>query len=578
MLYKINCSADIAAQDATYPTYKGIDCDLHINANDDGFHGKNIDCTLSIIRTLADACIAKFKGIRTRVTINNVDVTAALTGDITIHHNKNMISVFNLKLGDDQYSPLKNANIAVNKVVIITTTINGFGMRVFTGLIEDINVDYTLDNFEINISGSDYGKKLRDKKMTLVSIQDSALSHYRGALIKYLASQAGINNVNAPGGSYTRIDHSFNTQSILDMITKELTIDSYWWWFDENGVLQIALDNIKTNTTTYPTADWTYGEDQIVRLELNCTDADIINTITILGTMYETAIEVSDSEDSPSNQYISPSDGYMDNNLYTKVKDFALAENILAWSETGGEFEIEVHDGIRNVYGAYQQPHYWGGDDKYYYYTIDITCDSAVYCEDFRCECSEGFTFHSKSVSTCMTDAWLFRFVVKRFLDASMQGLAGSLKITIDGKWLYSQSEPDPDEEPLTSAIVDDEEVASPTYEYEYDQVAALVIDSNSIAKYGERKPHSGDTLEFPLAENTDQCKGIGKKIIRDSHRLLKQPDFEVGYNPLLKIGQTIQITDKKTGHTENRWYVEEVFHIIGQSYGATRIGCVYYD
>ena len=91
MLYKIDCQADIAAQSATYPTYKGIDCDLHINANDDGFYGKNIDCSLSIIRTLADACIAKIKGIRTRVTINSVDVTAALTGNITIQHNKNMI-------------------------------------------------------------------------------------------------------------------------------------------------------------------------------------------------------------------------------------------------------------------------------------------------------------------------------------------------------------------------------------------------------------------------------------------------------------------------------------------------------
>ena len=36
MLYSISCKADIAAQDANYPTYKYIDCDLHTNANDVG--------------------------------------------------------------------------------------------------------------------------------------------------------------------------------------------------------------------------------------------------------------------------------------------------------------------------------------------------------------------------------------------------------------------------------------------------------------------------------------------------------------------------------------------------------------
>ena len=70
MLYKINCQADIATQDASYPTYKYIDCDLHTNANDDGFYGRLIDCDLAIITTLADACKSWNQGIRTIVTIN----------------------------------------------------------------------------------------------------------------------------------------------------------------------------------------------------------------------------------------------------------------------------------------------------------------------------------------------------------------------------------------------------------------------------------------------------------------------------------------------------------------------------
>ena len=97
MLYKINCQADIAAQDATYPTYKGIDCDLHVNANDDNFYGYLIDCELSIIITLATACTSWSQGIRLTVTINDVDVTSALTGSININHSKISLVCNNLR-------------------------------------------------------------------------------------------------------------------------------------------------------------------------------------------------------------------------------------------------------------------------------------------------------------------------------------------------------------------------------------------------------------------------------------------------------------------------------------------------
>jgi len=568
MLYKIDCKADIAEQDASYPTYKYIDCDLHINANDANFYGRLIDCTLAIVTTLVTACKNWNQGIRTTVTIDDVDVTDALVGAINIQHNKNMISTFSLSLGDTQYSPLANSNIASNKVVVITSYINGHEAKLFTGLIDDINVDYSLDGFRIDINGSDYGKKLRNKRATLISVQDSADTKYRGSIIEYMAGQAGVTSVDAPQGSYTRIDHSFEDQIVLDMITKELVIDSYWWRFDEDGTLKIALDEIKTSTGTYPTPDWTYGEDRFIRLGLVTNDEGIINTLKILGTVYETKIEVDDPEDSPFGEYVTPTDSIQDVTLFNASKTLTLGEDILNWSASN-TFNLEVHDGIRNVYGAFTQPHYWRGDEKYYYYTIDITWREKLEVRNYFIDCTDGLeTYTKKKYGNLM------RFVVRRYLDSSMQGKAGTISISLEGKWLNIQTSPE--ENPPTSAIIDNEEVDSPTYEYHYDQVAVDITDASSITKYGERKPNTEGTLEFPLAENIDQCEGIGRKIIRDSHKFMKQPDFEIPFNPMLKVGQTVSITDKKIEYSE-RWYVEEARHSIEQGKGRTSIGCVYY-
>jgi len=45
--------------------------------------------------------------------------------------------------------------------------------------------------------------------------------------------------------------------------------------------------------------------------------------------------------------------------------------------------------------------------------------------------------------------------------------------------------------------------------------------------------------------------------------------------------GQTIEITDKKIGFSEERWYVESVAHNLeageGLVKGRTQVGCVYY-
>ena len=229
MITKLICKASIAEQNATYPTYTGLDCDLHIDKNTyPNFYGVDLDCDLAVVATLVNACLNTSQSVRTTVAIDGVNVTSALVGAINIQHNKNMISTFSFRLKDENYSPLTNVHIKSNKIVVITSYLNGYECKLFTGLIDDISVDYTLNNFSINISGSDYGKKLRNKRTSLISVQDSAANKYRGSLIKYMAQQAEVNNVDTPAGSYTRIDHSFEDQSILDMISKELVIDSYW--------------------------------------------------------------------------------------------------------------------------------------------------------------------------------------------------------------------------------------------------------------------------------------------------------------------------------------------------------------
>lgn len=89
------------------------------------------------------------------------------------------------------------------------------------------------------------------------------------------------------------------------------------------------------------------------------------------------------------------------------------------------------------------------------------------------------------------------------------------------------------------------------------------------------------ESIEFPLIETQEQCIAVGKKIIRDSHKMLAQPNFEVPFNPLLIPGQTMEITDKKIGFSEERWYVENVAHNLeageGLIKGRTQVGCVYY-
>jgi hypothetical protein len=550
MITKLICKADIAAQSITEPTYTAIDCDLNVTqTTPSGFYGIDLDCDLSIITTLVNACISATQSVRTTITIDGVDVTDALVGAVNIQYNKNMISTFSFTLKDDTYSPLTNTHIKSNKEVIIISYLNGYEIKVFTGLIDDISVDYTLGNFSININGSDYGKKLRNKRTSLISVQNNAVNKYRGSLIKYMAEQAGITNIDTPAGSYTRIDHSFEDQSILDMINKELIIDSYWWRFDEDSILKIQLDEIKTDTTIYPTADWTYGESRAMRYGFTGSDENIINKLKVLGTVYETQIAVDNPDDSSYSQYAPGSD----NSLCTFYNSFGIGEDPSLWSASDGFFTISV----------YQFRDY--GSIKFYMFRIDYSHNlyyiknvGAVY----------NVTGSAKVFDVSMNSVPLY-WTIERFNDEAFTvqfGLIGKVYV-----W-KTRTEINPH----TSAIISGNEIKSPTYEYQYDQVGAEVIDNNSIAKYGERKPNTEGTMEFPLAENKDQCEGIGRKIIKDSHRYIKQPDFIVPFNPLLKVGQTIALSDKKIGYSE-RWYVEEVIHTIESNKARTQVGCVYY-
>lgn len=557
MLYKMDCKAAIAAQVADEPTYIKLDCDLQTLANDDNFYGRLIDCQLAIVTTLVTACTNWNQGIRTTVKIDGQYVTSALVGAINISRRKNQIATFSLQLRDTQYSPLINPHIFPSKEVIIISYLNRYEATLFTGLIDDVQTTWDGD-FSISINGSGYGKKLRDARKTLVSIQDSATSKYRGDLVKYLAEQAGIpsSNINTAQGSYTRIDHSFEDQSILDMVNKELVIDSMQWEFDGDKTFNTFLDEIKTSTETYPTADWTYGEDRFFYLGLGNTDDNIVNDIKILGTIYETQIEVENPEDSPSGEYIEPDS---ERQLCYFSHYFGAGEDPTSWEENDENFSISVSN-----YG-------WGVVvDWIKNYKFKIEWNSADY----------NITYINYTVSEDVTAYGSYIYSnsagvkVRRLLDDDDQLSAFSINIALIGKSKKIQDTPE--EDPDTSAIVDDEDVVKPTYEYKYDQVAAHVTNLYSIVKYGRRKPNTEGTLEFPLAENTDQCRGIGRKIIKDSHRYTKQPTFEVPFNPLLKVGQTISITDKKIGYSQ-RWYVEEVNHTIEQGKGRTRVGCVYY-
>jgi hypothetical protein len=514
----------------------------------------NILAITSITRNVVGACLNTSQGIRMIVTIDGEDVSDSLVGSITIAHNLNYISTFSLSLGDPKYSPLIDSHIAVNSVVIITAYINGQTIKMFTGLLDETRTTYN-GGYRLQINGRDYGKKLLDKTMTLISVQDSASNSTRGSIVKYLAGQAGITNVNVPAGDAVTIDHSFQDQSLWDMIQKECAIEGWYVRFDENGIMKVKTRTIKTNETSYPTPDWEYGEDKFVQLGLETSDRGIINKVIILGAIFE--------EETITVNPVEPVEVVPDEPEYTEdsipvSKSFVLGESVPAWSYNSGGYKVTAsYDGPIKPSG-YIFP-------KYQSYRFYITGANIV---DVTYSISGGAILQGGNNTGCL----IYRDI-QSTLEWIFTEKAFSITITIKTKekvagGIEGLEEENP-EETFTSTIT-------------YTQVKASVEDAASIALYGERKPNNEGTLEFPLAETETQCKRIGENIILDSHRFIKQPDDEVPFNPKLIVGETVEFTDKKIGYDEDRYFGEEVIHTIdidkeGKIKARTRTGCVYY-
>ena len=550
----LSCLLIVAEQDEDLKTYAEIDGSLLVNQEGE-FFGKTIDGELTVVRNIVGACLNTSQSLRMTITIDGEDVSDSIVGDIKIAHNLNYISTFSLSLGDSKYSPLTDSHIAINKEVVITVFINGQEIEMFTGLIDRPYVNHD-GGFKIDIRGRGYGKKLL-KTMTLISIQESAEKAYRGSMVKYLASQADITNINVPTGDKVTIDHSFQDQFVWDMIQKECAIEGWYIRFDESGIMHLKTRTLKT------TPDWEYGEDKFVQLGLDGTAEGVINKVIILGAIFEEEVitieenEVEDEDWEPeADVEVDVEKTFVDNEI---VEDWSHTETVY----TTDDCKITVKYTGSTTPEGYIFPHYLNyrfeisglGTIKNTIWTISggaqITAQGKTYCNIQR-ERSDDI------------GGWPPTFLEQEFtigILIKVGPLVGS-----HAEWI-TDSYP---EETTTSTIT-------------YTQVKATVTDSASIALYGERKPNNEGTLPFPLAETTDQCKRIGENIILDSHRFIKQPDFLVNFNPKLIVGHTVELTDKKISYDGDRYFVEEVIHTIsinsktGAVRPRTRIGCVYY-
>ena len=266
---EVKCFIAVNEQPETQPTYVGADCTLLVDDNDSGaFFGVKIPCELEAVnRDTVEACVNTSQGIRVTITVGGEDVSDSIVGKLSIKHDLNRVSTFSFQLGDPKYSPLVDSYIAVNSVVIITAYINGQEIKMFTGLVDGTRTSYD-GGYKLTIYGRDYGKKLLDKTLTLISIQESAQRKYRGSLVKYIAEQADITNVNIPQGDPIITDHSFQDQNTWNMAQKECAIEGWFIRHDENGVMQVKVKNPKTDTDDYPSADWEYGENEFTQLGL----------------------------------------------------------------------------------------------------------------------------------------------------------------------------------------------------------------------------------------------------------------------------------------------------------------------
>ena len=565
---KLDCFIVVSGQSSTGKTYASSSGTLLVNDIDVGglprdsgiFSWVRIPCQLDVVRNIIGTYWNVGQGIRVAITVNGEHVEDSLIGDITIAHNLNYISTFSFTLGNPKYSPLTltGANIAVNSVVVITAYVNGQAFILFTGLIDETRTIYD-GGYRLQINGRDYGKKLLDKTMTLISVQDSADKSYRGSMVKYLAGQADITNVNVPTGDKVTIDHSFQDQAIWDMVQKECAIEGWYVQFDENGIMKVQTRKIKSNKTSYPVADWEYGEDKFIQLGLETSDTGIINKVIILGAIFEEEIiTINDLE-------VPPYEPVYDEQTTTINYSFGLGEVVTNWSYTDTNFKVTT-----SYLGAYFE-HFdpFPKAQDYSFKVIKLNSDLTIM--DVEIVFTGGVGLYYKTETWCKIHRYIQYTIPLTAIEKAF-----SITITIKtkeqtdgGKEQYEEENPN-------------EEIISEIF---YTQVKAIVTDTDSILSlygWGECKPKNEGALEFPLAETVTQCKRIGENIILDSHRFTKQPDFEIAFNPKLIVGQTVELTDKKIGYNKDRYFVEEAIHTIGadaegKMKARTRIGCVYY-
>lgn len=564
----LECFLAIREQDSALRTYAEIDGTLLVNQAGE-FYGKTIDGSLTVVRDLVGACLNTSQGLRVTITIDGDDVSDSIVGNITIAHNLNFISTFSFQLGDPKYSPLTFAHIAVNDVVVITVFINRMEIKMFTGLVDLTYTSHTKSGYVLNVTGRDYGKKLLTKTMTLISVQDAAQNPYRGSMVKYLAEQAGITNVDVPIGDAVGIDHSFQDQSIWNMIQKECAIEGWYIRFDENGVMKVKTRTIKTDVGKYPKVEWEYGEDKFDRVGLETSDRGIINKVTILGAIWEEKIikvEIGEEEV----EVEVPTEEYEEDTL-TINKNFASGEVVTDWSYEDANFKVETA-----YLGSTVQPGLPFNPFQDYAFSIlrinndleimDVKCtvsvSSGVYIYmDRGIRPHRGCRVHRQYLGV---GGGVFAFQEEAF---SITIVIKTKELVAGGSVYITETIPT---ETVTTEII-------------RHQVKATVMDAASIALYGERKPNNEGTLHFPLAETEEQCKRIGENLILDSHRFIEQPDLEFNFNPLLIVGHYTELNDKKLGYSDSRYLIEEAIHTIdidpqtGAIKSTTRKGCVIY-
>ncbi len=563
----IPCFLAVAEQEEGAKTFVEADCSLLVNEYDNDYYGIMIDCELDVIRDRVDACLATSKGIRLVVTIDGEDVSDALTETVTIRHALNEISSFSLTLADSQYSPLVNAHIETDVEIVVTAFVGGEEFKIFTGLVDTPKTRRT-KNFRLKISGRGYGRKLLDKRATLISIQDSAENKYRGSLVKYVAGQAGIADVNCPRGDLIITDHSFQDQKTWDIVQKECEIEGWFVRFDEEAVMQIGPKIIKTDLDEYPEPDWEYDEGEFVELGFNKTSKGVINKVIVLGAIFEEEIvTIIPAEDEPSQEVDVPEEEY-DEDTTTFSKSFTQGEVVTGWTDGDASLKVTAS------YTGFTKPSgYIFPTSQNYKFTITGSMSGKI--SSLEISVSGDATGDRSGSNHCSVQRGI---VYSGGFPPTIQEAAFSITITIKTKELSGGGSVW-----ITENLSAEEEADRIETTIEYTQVKATVQDAGSIAQYGERKPREEYALHRPLAETEAQCKRVGENKIIDSHKYTKQPDILVNYNPLLTIGQTVELYDTKIGYNGERWLVGEIVHTfpINSKTGAikprTRAGCLFY-